>query len=237
MIAILYLIAIVVATNLFVVWLRINAGKKIANNATPFLHANSNASIKVLFIGDSTAIGTGVKSPKDSIAGRFFKDHPHSEIINLGKNGLRTKKLIPILERQKNKYNLVVVQVGGNDILGFVDIKELKNEISRALQLSKKLSRNIVLLTSGNVGSAPFFPKPLGYFYTKKTLEVRKLFKNEARENGAIYIDLFKERDKDEFLKDPKKYFAKDMLHPSSDGYGLWYQEFKKTLEENKLRF
>lgn len=58
---------------------------------------------------------------------------------------------------------------------------------------------------------------------------------DKAKQYNVTYIDLYEERNKDEFLKDPKKYFAKDMFHPSSDGYGLWYKKFKETLKENKI--
>lgn len=171
MIVILVLILIVIGINLFIVWLRINERRKISANSEAFKLHNENAKIKVLVVGDSSAVGTGADSSNDSLAGRFFKDYPNSDISNLAINGLRTEKLILILEEQKRKYDLVIIQIGANDIVRFVDIKSLSNSISRVLLLAKKLGKKVVLLTSENMGSAPFFPKPLGYFYTKKRLK------------------------------------------------------------------
>lgn len=73
MIVILVLILIVIEINLFIVWLRINEGRKIAANSKAFEHQNQNATLKVLFVGDSTAVGSGAKSPEESLAGRFLK--------------------------------------------------------------------------------------------------------------------------------------------------------------------
>lgn len=234
-IVILILIVIVIGINLLIVWLRTNEGRKIAANSKPFKHQNSNPRLRVLFVGDSTAVGSGAKTPEDSLAGRFFKDHPNSEIINLGKNGLKTKELIDILEKEKEKYDLIIMQIGANDILRFTDLDDLEKDIQESITLAKRLGKNVVLLTCGNVGLAPFFPKPLGFFYTKRTRLVRDIFMRKAKENGIVYVDLFTEKDKDKFLQNPKKYYAKDMLHASSDGYGLWYQEFKKTFKEARL--
>jgi lysophospholipase L1-like esterase len=48
-----------------------------------------------------------------------------------------------------------------------------------------------------------------------------------ARRGDATFVDLFHERDNDPFLKDPDRFFAPDYLHPSNDGYGLWYDALK----------
>ena len=49
-----------------------------------------------------------------------------------------------------------------------------------------------------------------------------------ARETGAEYVDLFGQGGVEPLLKDPGRYFAADRLHPSGDGYALWYGELAR---------
>ncbi len=35
------------------------------------------------------------------------------------------------------------------------------------------------------------------------------------------------EKHEDVFTKDPKRYYAPGDLHPSGDGYGMWYERIK----------
>lgn len=235
MIPFFLIIIIVISINIFILFLRISIGRQIAKESIPFQHLDRNAKYKALFAGDSTAVGTGAKSPNDSIAGRFYKDNPSFEVINIGKNGLKTSELIPLLKQQKEKFDLVIIQIGGNDILGLADINDLSKEINTVLKLSKSLSNKVVLITAGNVGLAPFFPKPFNFLYTQKTKEVRNVFIQAAKKEQVYYIDLYKNKEDDIFSKNPSKFYAKDMLHPNSEGYRIWYMQLKKTIDKMRL--
>ena len=48
-----------------------------------------------------------------------------------------------------------------------------------------------------------------------------------------IYVDLLAAKVSDLFLTDIGRYYSADLLHPSGEGYAVWYAEMKKVLEQN----
>src|SRR5438128_2600640 len=75
--------------------------KKVSYNNIPFERKNPHAKLKILFLGDSTALGTGAMDNTQSVAGWFGRDFPEAEIINRSRNGKRIKELadhFPFLE-------------------------------------------------------------------------------------------------------------------------------------------
>ena len=89
----------------------------------------------------------------------------------------------------------------------------------------------VILFTSGSVGSAPVFPWPLSTVYTHRTKKVRELFMRVAKEKNIAYVDLFKEKRDDPFLKDIQRFYCPDMLHLTADGYRVWYDQLKIALD------
>jgi len=204
----------------------------LVQTAVPYQQAASEATSKALFIGDSTGVGVGATDAKLSLAGRFGADFPDWNIENLSVSGRKTAELITVLEGlPANSYQLVIVQIGGNDIVQFSRLPQLRTDIGTVLSKAKHLSPRVILITAGNVGNAPLLPRPLAFLWTWRTLAVRTLFMAEAKINDVIYVDLYKDRSDDPFALDPYRYHAADLFHPSAEGYGLWYQDFKKALE------
>lgn len=215
---------------------RFYIGRNLSRNAVLFSREDPKATVHILVVGDSTAVGVGA-NPKSSIAGRLGEDFPEAEIVNLGKTGVRVKDVEEQLETVKGKkYDFILLQVGGNDILRFTPLEQLQENTASALKQAKELGDMVILITTGNVGNAPFFPWPIGWIYTERARSAREIFMQTAKDNGVIYADLFTERKDDPFLKDPKKFHAPDMLHPSGEGYGIWYEKLREILDKNTLQ-
>jgi lysophospholipase L1-like esterase len=51
------------------------------------------------------------------------------------------------------------------------------------------------------------------------------IVREAAARRGAIYVNLYRERENDPFARDPARMYARDGLHPSSDGYAQWTDE------------
>jgi lysophospholipase L1-like esterase len=47
--------------------------------------------------------------------------------------------------------------------------------------------------------------------------------KRLAPELGVIFVDLFTHPKGEAFTKEPKRYYCPDGLHPSGEGYALWF--------------
>lgn len=204
----------------------IDLGNEIAANAVPFAR-ETKSDMKILVIGDSTAVGTGAEAPEGSVAGRIGQDYPKASIENLGVNGSKTHELIPRLQalEEKQTYDLILVQVGGNDILRNTPLSKLSDSIDTVLAEATKRAEHVILMSTGDVGTSYLLPIGSKWFFTWKTKRVRALFIATTEKYDAHYIDLFKLKDMDPFVQDPEKYYANDYLHPSSEGYATWYGE------------
>jgi lysophospholipase L1-like esterase len=205
--------------------------KKMTYDSKPFIRSSPDARLRFLFLGDSTAVGTGARNSTESVAGYFGQDFPDAAIDNNSYNGRKLNQLIAEFPRGINKkYDVVVLQIGANDIMKFTPYKTIEREIAEAIEDAKGAGRQVVILHSGNVGLAPAFIWPFNWIMTERARVVRRIYMKKATEHGVLYVDLFTERDNDLFLKDIPKYYCPDMLHPSGEGYKWWYERIRATL-------
>jgi len=224
----------IVQTGIFS--MRITRGIKLSESSVPFQHREAQARYRMLVIGDSTGVGTGVNDPKDSVAGRLFQDFPHGTIENRARNGARFSDVLSQLhEAEQDTYDLILIQTGGNDILRFTPLKRLNEQVPSLLKAAKERGRHVILMSTGNVGNAPAFFPPFNWIYTTRTRQVRKLLMEVTHREGTIYVDLFMERKDDPFAQEPERYHAADFLHPGSEGYRLWYEALRIQVNLTEL--
>ncbi len=188
----------------------------------------------ILILGDSTGYGTGASNARLSVAGRIGTDFPSYTIENRSKNGRTIKEALVELESipETKLYALILIQIGGNDILQKRPLSLLASELPLLLKAARLRSPHVVMMTSGNVGGAPRFTGETALTYERLTRELRTLSISSCADAGASYVDLFLEPEDDIIAADPKRYLAKDGLHPSDEGYGVWYETLKPTLVE-----
>lgn len=185
------------------------------------------------FEEEDTALGA--EAPEFSIAGLVGDMFPDARIVNQGVVGSKTRELISRLEGLSEQFDLIMIHTGGNDIVRFTNFDDLKTDIKTVLTLAKTRADHVTLTTSGNIGTSKLLPLGTRWLFERRTRKVRDIFKPAAEEVGVDYIDLFRERDKDPFAKDPRKYYAADIFHPSDDGYAEWFSIISKTLEQIDL--
>ncbi|NPV03980.1 MAG: SGNH/GDSL hydrolase family protein [Syntrophaceae bacterium] len=209
--------------------IRVNRGKEIAQASRPFELRNPAATHRILVVGDSTGVGTGAARPEESVAGRIAGEFPGVEIVNLSRNGAKLKDVLSQLESvADSRFDVVLVQAGGNDILGFTDLGELRDTTRQVLQSAREKGDSVFFISTGNVGLAPAFFPPISWVLTARTREARAIFLDLSRELGVQYVDLFREKGNEIFLGDPDRFYTPDYLHPGSEGYRVWYEELKK---------
>lgn len=209
------------------------SAKGVSYDRSPFNRQLPGSSSKFLFLGDSTAVGTGADDNNRSTAGYLGKDFPDAEITNISHNGQKIHELLASFDGYNfSDFDLVVIQIGANDILKFTPLGNIQRDMQKLIEKAKTISPHVVLLHSGNVGAAPIFRWPFDVIMTERSRRVRDIYMRLARANGVYYVDLFQERDSDLFLKDIAKYYAPDLLHPSGDGYRFWYERIRQTLNE-----
>ncbi len=204
---------------------------QMEERTTPYEQSPTNPSMKILIAGDSTGVGTGATEAKDSTSGRIGSLYPNAAITNISENGLKLEGLEQKLSSVTDTYDLIVLQIGANDIVRLTSFKNIEQRAESVLTLAESRTDKVLVLTSGNIGSSPTFRWPLSALMDYRTKKVRGIFISKISNHPkASYVDLYKERKDDEFAKDPQKYYAADKFHPSSDGYAIWFERMKAVL-------
>jgi len=189
---------------------------------------------KIFVLGDSTGYGTGAGKSEESIAGRIADDFPQYSIENNSRNTRTIGELLPIAKEVSGTYTLILLQIGGNDILQKRDVSVVESELRQIIEALTPHTEYLMMMSTGNVGAAPRFGETEAAYYEDATRVFRDMFMRVASETDMVYVDLFREPKDDPMAQEPKTYLAFDGLHPSSAGYRLWYQELCPLLT-NKL--
>lgn len=209
--------------------------KSLSQETEAFNYSLEEPKQRILIAGDSTAQGVGAQKPINSVAGRFHQEFPKAEIINLGESGYKIKDAKQSLEEVNGKLDLVILHAGANNILYFSSFKKARKDMKELLSEARKLSDNVVLITSGNIGKSPILPFPIGWYYSVRSKKYLNAFEKIAEEKDVAFVDIYNSPKSIKFEENPNKYYAPDKLHLSGEGYGLWYEEIRGTMEKANI--
>jgi lysophospholipase L1-like esterase len=200
---------------------RLAQARELAQQSVPFEQHPPNAALRLLVVGDSTAVGTGAGAARASVAGRLASDYPHLWIENRAQDGATFAGVAEQLERA-GRFDIVLLLAGGNDVIRLRAPQDLSGDVGRALALARERADQVIVMPAGNVGNAPFFFPPLSWEMTRRSRALHRIVREAAARHGATYVDLFRERDDDPFVRQPGLN-ARDGVHPSEAGYRYWY--------------
>ncbi len=203
---------------------RLGAASELAKASEPLQVSPQDPTRRLLIVGDSTAVGTGASSPQASVAGLIARDHPSWTIVNRARDGARFADFEAQLASAE-RFDLVLVMGGGNDTIRLTGQEALRASVRRTAERAKSLADAVILMPPGNVGNAPFFFAPVSWLMTHRSRSLHAVVEEAARATGAVYVDLYKDRADDPFALEPERFHARDGLHPSDDGYRLWYRD------------
>ena len=188
--------------------------------------------LKILIVGDSTAVGTGAQDEHNTIGGFLARDFPNTDIMNLGVNGSKTCAVLDQLAQvHDTTFNMIIISTGGNDVWAFTRLSKLRAHFVNILREAKRMSdHQVIVLFFGNEGSAPFFPFFLRRLIMGRTDSVQKVFSEVAYIEQVPLIELFSDPKENPFVRNPKMYFAQDGLHPNDHGYWEWYKHIWRLM-------
>lgn len=202
------------------------AGKQV----TLASQQSTQESARVLVIGDSTACGTGTTDSTHSLIGRLARDFPQLTIMNMAENAMNARQVRDKFARlPPEKFDMVMVHVGGMDVLTFTRRAALRRHLEALIVLAKdrEISR-LVLVSPNNAGAAPIFHFPLSRLMVRRSRQVSQLFEEVCQVHGVVHVPLFAESPKEPLTP---RHFAPDGSHPNDEGYAIWYEKIKSTIE------
>lgn len=209
----------------------INKSIALASKNRPRI-LNPGNSKRILLVGDSTAYGAGADRVEDTLAGRFAHDFPQVEVVNYGVNGSLTENVMEQLKRADGqKFNLVLISTGGNDVWHFTNLRKVRRDLHEAIEYAQGISNGkTILLVYNYVALAPAFPFILRGFIMRRGEIMDGIFLDAAEKFGIEAVEVFARSRQPLSTQNMNKYFAVDGVHPSSEGYRVWYMRLWSVL-------
>lgn len=215
----------------------VRIGEKIAAASVPFSRTINQATLHILVVGDSSGSGIGATHPALSLAGLVGEKYKDADVVNVAVTGAKTRDAVSQLQAMPGSFDLIVILVGGNDIVYFTPYHQLSKDLGTALMIACEKGKHVLLSPTGNVGDVLLFPAPVRWILARRSRAIRQLFTEQvaAAAGDVRYADLYREGAADPFFVDPKKYFAADLFHPSDAGYADWFSVVSLQLDHFRL--
>jgi lysophospholipase L1-like esterase len=209
----------------------IKISQKIVLKTIGFQDISKDTSVSLLVIGDSTAVGVGSDSPKETVPALISQRIGATYVENLAVSGSKVQDLERQLEKASlSEYDYILVQIGGNNIVGRQDAETVGAMLQKVYKTLPP-SKQVIHVCCGNVGTTTILPWFVRGYYTKKTLEYHAVFEKIDGEQNVTYVNLYQEKDIDPFVKNPEIYLAADGFHPSGVGYKYWFSKIEPRIK------
>lgn len=216
---------------IFILWIaaniirvRILSQRSVAliRSAVPFERKGTNQQ-KILILGDSLAYGTGTTASEKSVPGLVAAHYPGAMVVNKSANGKRTNDLALEIKQLEGKYDLILIIIGGNDVLRpWINLEQSGKNLETIYSAASAHADKVIALTTGNLRYTTLFLWPINHYLGARSVELRNYAFNAAAPlENVTYIDLV-ERNKTVPFNHIKE--ASDRLHLSDDGAYYWYK-------------
>ena len=199
---------------------------KLISKTTLYKNESGDYTKTLLVLGDSTAVGVGATDKNDSVPALVASKIGATYTENYAVSGAEVGQLDDQIKHiKRDRYDMILVQIGANDILARNDVLVVSIDLERVLTDLKSKTNKLVFLTAGNMGDPEVIPFFLKSYYTNLTLSYHSSFEKIAEKLGITYVNLYEDASIDPFTLDPDTYYASDKFHPSSAGYAHWFKK------------
>jgi lysophospholipase L1-like esterase len=191
-------------------------------------------SYRMLVLGDSIVVGVGVKNTDDALPSQLANrlSELRGERISWraeGRNGDRIRDLVQRLHLSDGVADLVVINVGVNDVSHLTSMTRWQLELTSLVgELLKRFRGPIVLLGLPPMHAFALLPQPLRFALGVRAQMldyslslVGRLLSRVTYVPTALSLD--------------PVYMSEDGYHPSAEGVKVWAAKIVEALDQEKI--
>src|SRR5262245_37654745 len=188
--------------------------------------------LRLVLLGDSTALGVGVGRVGDTVGGRLAEllaEQTGSsgrvrrvELSSVAVHGSRSADLATQVARALlgPTPDIAVILVGANDVVGLRRPREAAAHLAAAVARLRDAGVAVVVGTCPDLGAARAIAQPLRQLVALQARRIARAQALAVREAGGTPVDLAG-RTGAVFRADVGT-LCEDRYHPSADGYRVW---------------
>ncbi|MCO4849061.1 MAG: SGNH/GDSL hydrolase family protein [Yoonia sp.] len=191
--------------------------------------------LRLLIVGDSSAVGVGASHQEEALLGQMRKRLSQTNTVHWSvdaKTGATTADTIARLQKsEQQKFDVVSVSLGVNDITGLVTLSVWLRHFSTLLELIENKFQADVICVSGvpQMRYFPLLPQPLrwvvGAQANRFDLALRALVANRK---GYRFVEM-------DFEPDVSK-MSPDGYHPGPKIYAEWGRKVYRAIRSDVKR-
>ena len=210
---------------------RLLYAKRKRVETTAFSHNEAAPARRFLIVGDSTGVGIGSVDSRSTISGRLAAAFPGTAIVNHSRDGARSADVPVQIEAGAGHFDLILVFVGGNDVIRLSSYASVLQAAEHALDVASSRGEHVAVVPPADLGTAPIWVWPLDAVFSRRAETVRRAWQYAMRERTNVHlVDLRMPRDRDPFRIAPRRFYSPDGIHPSADGYALWFAQITRQV-------
>lgn len=186
----------------------------------------SGTPLELAMVGDSLAAGLGAHEPEDTVGvllakGLSAASERPVQLRNVAVVGSASKDLaeqITNLASVRSSPEVVVIIVGGNDVLRLESVGAAVQHLASAVRKLRKMGCDVVVGTCPDMGTVQLFAQPLrlvAHLLSRLLATAQTIVVLRAGGRTVSLADTVGPV----FTRDPAAMFSADQVHPSSQGY------------------
>ena len=211
--------------------LRLLYAKHHRVDTAAFSHAEPTPARRFLVVGDSTGVGIGSFDSRSTVAGRLAAAFPGTVIVNHARDSARSFDIPAQIEASSGRFDLILIFVGGNDAIRLSSYQAMLLAAEHTLDVASSRSDHVAVVPPADLGAAPVWVWPLDTLFSQRAETIRRAWQYAMRERTHVHlVDLRMPRDRDPFRLAPRRYYSRDGIHPSADGYALWFAQITRQV-------
>lgn len=190
--------------------------------------ATGRPPLRLVLLGDSTALGVGVERVADTVGGQLAALLAEGaagrrvELSSVAVAGSRSPDLATQVARALvgARPDIAVILIGTNDVTHLASVSESADHLGTAVRRLRDAGIAVVVGTTPDFGALRVFAPPLRHFYGWHGRRLARTQASAARSAGAAVVDLGTQTGA--VFRADAGTLCHDRFHPSADGYRVW---------------